>query len=1566
MNRNARLKLITAMLLAVILLLQIAPMGAESVTAGVRTVEIADRRISGDHLSADGISYCIEVTLDERESLEGEAELHVEELTEGAANYDDRLCAVSESMMLENVDQIRFVRLFDIIVFVDGKPFEPEYPAQVKITYSDAIELGDGQEVNIVHFADTGVEVIRAVDLSEDGKELTYKQSGFSVTATVVTTNNLQDGHQYILYARSGNKSYAMTHYSGGRDADIVYGVEINAGTQSGSTVNIDNYGSSIVWTAHKVTVNNSTYWTFSYEENGKTYYLRSYGGLMVGADSDINETGYTTPSRYQWSISNSRLRNLHSANNDNRYLSFSDNGQVFKERVSNSSSAFYFANVSNYTQDAPPTPKIHYVDEDGNELAVVNGRDWTTDSTTTPAYLIYDIDGYEYVKTTLQSIGGTEIRPILRKIGGKWQYTTSTEDSNSITWTNIPADNEEPDRQEDIYVVYKRAAEPVIGGTPKVKQVEGGEKPADPTISKSSIVNGDGTNTLSLSVSGHTAEMEVEKLADVIVIYDTSSSMRRHMGDSTNTYETNSTPVINYTDQDTRMWIAAKAVKSLANTLIGNDTEFINSNGEKLIQMSLISFNAKAEVKCDFTDDYTDFETAVDYLTTDTGTNWEAALDLANHLEVDPERATFVIFVTDGNPSYRMSRGNLLTLDGYPETVNDANLDIRTNNEYYSYRGLLYFGPLNETEPRNYNTAAVTAQSIVSHNKNFYSIGIGNSAGITRLQGLTAAAYNNPAIGRDHTKTADSQEELAQAFEEITASIVALMGHSDIQIMDGIADLTQTVQKSSLVSFADDDFTYYKGHAATAQDVANGLASAEGETVWVSWDPASEGCAEAVYNTETGAVEWNMGPGFMLEEGYTYQVRFKVWPSQEAYDLLADLNNGVKSYDSLTDEEKAQIQEPTTEGGMYTLKTNGETSYTYREATKTGDTVTPTGEPSEPGSFPDVDPLELTTKPLKVMKQWHNNYVDSRLPTDSITLELYGVDPDGVTSHSFKEFQLTKDGGWYAENNYISYGLVTYDTATDAGEKIYEAGHDFTLRETDDEAHYYELTAGVYRPMFINGTPTILEQVDSAPAGMSDSVFHYSDGSHHYYRLDGKIYRDTQSDILMIATNTHRSYMDLNKAVVDESGNSVLNDEEFEYHITFTVPEDIDNYDTVEKYIWFNVYDTVAGRTLSPSEYSYTNAQLGSEFSGPAYANYLVATSGQQLTLKIKQGWNVRFLNLPNGTTYSFEETGIPTGYNFVKAEVSGTRWIANMVDGIDQSTSPQDIPSLPSNNSGNNDNTAINGSIDYANARYNTTYTNKTSPKAVKVLKTKRDGAAVPLPGAVFSLYTQSGYAADPKQAAAAGLTSDEKGMFDLGLLACGTYYLEETSVPYGYSRLSGPVVINVTETGVACGIPFTVSGNDGDGYIVAVPNAPLTAKLPLQIVKILEGRDMEEGEFSFVLQPIKTNGTLDGRPLQTIYNPEGLANQEVTISFSPLEFSGDSLADAPYYDADGNAVYYYVVYEEHGNAGGMTYSDSRHIVKVTLIQEGNKLFAVPQFYPYSGEGSLPAEATVNVTAN
>ncbi len=1401
---------------------------ADAEAAGdVVTADIADQTVSfaasgfsvyavagtiiQDFLSDNGVLYEVKVTYSPSANIPVGAHLKITEFSEEATEYEYARNAVlaDKKARGEWVDLSAFgLAALDIsILDANDNEIEPDAPVQVDIRIKalpgvedlseivDTLEIqhhvetDDGVVVETVYDGSTeasfklntnavvaaegtavdpdsvsaddfnipNIDPDSLIDLgapaSGDDDTISFETPVFSVFTLTWKANRVNPNNMVNLSWKSGTGRNATTygtvriHYYDTENNPIQPPVSDQTVTQeqtisltSGNYVIIPGYTFSRAWVYYDEQA--GTGWNLN--EVGVRFYKQNYYGT----------TYYT----------------LIQHGGENYKVGYYQNNRAYTDDV-----YLYFENTSTQTQSG----KVHY--------GYMNGSTFVEFPTGTPSYtptynnqyqkyLIYDVDGYQY-SYTYRNSSANRIAPYV-SVSGSYYDT----DGNYMGQLS---------NKDEIYLVYETNPSTTQGGTPKLKEVSTEDKPDVPDITKSSVVNGDGTNTLSLSVTGHTKPREVEKLADVIVIFDVSGSMKENI-------DNNEDAANGVNDENSRMYQLKKAVDTLADTLLSD--KYQDSLGNPLIRMSLVSFsNIAQKLGTGFTEDAATFKSWVSGLGADGGTNWEAALKLANTIEVDPERATFVIFVTDGEPTFRYTRGE----------YSDTSLIYPASNSEYDVTDyyLLYnvFGGGNQDlYGKNYAAALVQAKSIVRNTKNLFTIGIGPSVTSLEEFGREAGAGGN--------YTATSSSALEDAFDDITAKIIALMGHSDVQITDGITDLTQTVQKSDLVNFKEDDFTYYKERLATEEEISDSTKIPEGAvienrdgvkyTVWNDWDPTSEGCAKAVYNTATKAVEWNMGEGFMLEEGYTYQVRFKVWPSQAAYDLLADLNNGVKSYSSLSDAEKAQISEPTTTGGMYTLKTNSNTSYTYREATKTGETVTPTGAPSEPGSFPDVDPLQLTTKPLKVMKQWHNNYVDSRTLTDSITMELYGVDSDGTTSHNFKTFTLTKDGGWTAENNYISYGLVTYNTTTNAGEKIYETGHDFTLRETDDEAHYYELTAGVFRPMFINGTPTILEKVDAAPAGMSNGVFHYSDGSHHYYRLDGKIYQDTQSDTLLIATNTHRSYMDLKKVVVDDSGVAAVDDTEFEYKITFTVPAGIANYDTVEKYIWFSVYDSVAKRTLAPSEYNYSGAITpasvdASLYGGTEYANYLVATSGQQLNLKIKQGWNVRFLNLPIGTTYSFEETSIPEGYDFVKAEVSGTRWIANMVDGADQGAT-QTMSSLPTNTSANNGNTGISGTIDFANARYSTTYTNQTLTQQVNILKTSQDGTT-PLSGAVFSLYTESGYNAKPKQASKTELISDGNGKIDLGKLAYGKYYLVETTAPAGYVLLSEPVVIIVGSSGV-----------------------------------------------------------------------------------------------------------------------------------------------------------------------
>lgn len=454
-------------------------------------------------------------------------------------------------------------------------------------------------------------------------------------------------------------------------------------------------------------------------------------------------------------------------------------------------------------------TTTIHYGYMEGNSFIEFANQPSPVNVTTNHhAYLIYDFDGYHYSGNTYyrtnqstnpSSNGGTKIQAMLRyndqygSSNDNWQYRGTSNNSN---WTTIG-------NNSHIYVVYEKNQAITQGGTPTPKQ-DG--TPLDaPDILKESEDQEDGTRILSLSVTGHTKQLEVEKLADVIVVFDVSGSMNNDMNGNTT-----------YNNNNRRLTIAKNAVNNMANTL----STKVNSNGDKLIRMGLISFSNTAKVEQELTNSYgtaaSDFNGAVSGLTAGGGTNWEQALKLANEMAVDSGRATFVIFVSDGDPTFRISRMN----------ANDAQLDILnkdddtsinySNNQFYLSDNLFGTG---STDPSsyNYNAALAQAKAIKNANKSFYTIGISND--VTNMNKLNTDAGGNGSY------TATSSTQLENAFNSIIESMEGTLGWN-AGIIDGVTGLTNLTAKSPIVGVDENSFTYYRND--------------------VEWNPTEHGANEA------------------------------------------------------------------------------------------------------------------------------------------------------------------------------------------------------------------------------------------------------------------------------------------------------------------------------------------------------------------------------------------------------------------------------------------------------------------------------------------------------------------------------------------------------------------------------------------------------------------------------------------------------------------------------------------------------------------------------------------------
>ena len=666
-------------------------------------------------------------------------------------------------------------------------------------------------------------------------------------------------------------------------------------------------------------------------------------------------------------------------------------------------------------------------------------------------------------------------------------------------------------------------------------------------------------------------------------------------------------------------------------------------------------------------------------------------------------------------------------------------------NNWYLSDN---VYGPGdNDKTGQCYAAAVQQGHAIVSAGKSIYTIGISND--VTKVQTFNSDIHGGGAYLAANTSA------LQQAFADIEASISGVSGWGSIMMTDGITKLTNTVQKTGLTNVGG-DFSYWmapapKNWASMTDEQKNAYTPAASD--FVPWDPEAAGAALAEYNRDTGAVEWNMGSTFMPEAGVTYQVRFKVWPSQEAYDYIARLNNGTMDYATLPADVKAQIIKS---GNTYTLKTNEpDANTTYQAATKTGTTVTVTGD-TQALMFPSVEDLKLSADRMKVRKEWINSLDADARWKSPVTLLL--TDSEG---NLYKSIDLNEDNEYTAENNFISCGLAKIEN----GELvIYEQGHDFRLTEPENYAYYWDLDSQIYRPMIIDATLTMLIKTD-APAGMGSLTCYTYQGA-KYYRIAGGTYKAVSTGdaaATLTATNIRRSNLNLTKKVVDEERKPVISSDAFTFTITI--------HDAHGDQVWFSVQkdpddtDTIV-KDLSTS----ADAQV----SGGKNTGYYYANSGTPITVSIEPGWNLRFTNLPNGTTYTISED-VNEKYTFVKAAIDN-----NGTFSVKEGT------------------TAGSGTINESNKQYTVTYTNQTKTQHVHILKTSQDGAT-PLSGAVFSLYTERGYQASPKAASKTGLTSDENGRIDLGGMAYETYYLVETKAPAGYLLLTEPVVITVNSAGV-----------------------------------------------------------------------------------------------------------------------------------------------------------------------
>ena len=615
-----------------------------------------------------------------------------------------------------------------------------------------------------------------------------------------------------------------------------------------------------------------------------------------------------------------------------------------------------------------------------------------------------------------------------------------------------------------------------LLGTTPMNFLAAMAEEPAGdvPKTLKTLKTNNDGTYDITLEVEGVSSQKTDATKANVVVVFDSSGSMdnkattyaytedttgrfRKENGDYLNLYRysswygcyrmdsDNSTTNV-YSDSScstrytgtrytrttvngTRLSVAKTAVNVLANELLSqNDSS--TPGFEDVVEMAFVDFATNVNSIKGPTTSLDTFKGWVNGTNVSTGnnagTNWEAALAAAKGVSFgdgDNDK-TYIIFVSDGNPTFRDSK--------YNNNANDCRTDLgfRCPPDPWGQGG-------SDNNGWNLGAAQVVAGTITAEggNKELYAVGTFGEAG--NMKKLGGTYYD-----------ATNQDALEAAFADIVNKINMGLSVTDLKIEDGI-----TTSASSEVKGTVGHFRY---------------------NVPESWGDDYE---KATF--DGASVHWNPGHDKTLSNGEKASVTFTVWPSQEAMDCIAAIRNGEGCDRNLAEFGLAQNS-----NGSYRLLTNTAATFTYRTRTNTDGVITDSAESARQTIPERRDDTTLPETKLAVTKLWADGMqITQRTDEygDGITLKL-SVDGEEVRTYKFTG---TAEGSEWA-NGYtytIAPGVMKKLTGPEtdgiraSAKKIVtvdgveyavlETGRDYDFVETPDSAHY-ELTKKHFHPMIV------------------------------------------------------------------------------------------------------------------------------------------------------------------------------------------------------------------------------------------------------------------------------------------------------------------------------------------------------------------------------------------------------------------------------------------------------------------------------------------------------------------
>ena len=940
------------------------------------------------------------------------------------------------------------------------------------------------------------------------------------------------------------------------------------------------------------------------------------------------------------------------------------------------------------------------------------------------------------------------------------------------------------------------------------------------PDHSKTLTDNKDGTYTIELTVTGDadTETTTTVNKSNVVLVIDTSGSMANPATDEYNTYtynastydsntyyygRTNSGTYVRlgrynnqwyrtdnenyyygtvYTPAVTRLDAAKAAACDLVDKLLANNKDE-TLNGVSLrdiVEISVVSFagvrgnvnGVNHGVITTYSGSHTDgtaIKNWINALTQVGGTNWERALSTAltqaNAYSSQTGETTSVIFLTDGMPTFygNDSGTGQETADNVHSCWNNADDDARAIvNAGYTLYNIFAFG----------------ADSTGFNNDN-------NRTPSDYLKSLTNYAYRGTGTyanteSTDYTRKyffdAKDTSALEAAFTAIINNISNTLGIAEVGIADGttshvsagtgvavdIIDTDPDSAKYWMEWNVNNDGTFdmtinnvTKTYTATQNGENVVISWLDGETaktatykgkvsggkVKIQWESATDFYNVAPNDAEftDDSVNWDLSGAGVLLDNVTYSYSFVVYPSQYTLDTIADLKNGTIEYDDLPGDVGDYIVD--NGGGSYSFRTNTTATLSYN------DTRTDDGPQSI--TFTPPTPQKADAQEMDLKKLWAGSYQRSDGTLEEQQPVIFTILRDNASAGTIT-LEYNEDPNLsYTGSIFIANGLMTVDKVNKVV-SIKDPGHDYQLQEPTGLTYHWELDADILHPMIVNGNQEMLRRLENneIPEEMGSDAY-YTDGTNEYYKMGSYTYVSSGSNAALTATNIRRSNLNLTKAV---QGKDAPADALFTFNITVNSANGLDGK---PEDLWFSVQDADENTIYPIPGISNATEEAGG-------TGYYYVTSGTTFTVQMKAGWNLRFTNVLTGTTYTMEETTLPTGFEFVKVECN-----------VDEEGTEKD-PVVTGQ--------SISGTVVQGDKSYIVTYTNKfefatVSPEVTKVLSVP---TGVTGPTDITGWYT---FTLKPANGGSMRIAADEDVVTELNKITAAPYVYDGVT----YTKIS-----------------------------------------------------------------------------------------------------------------------------------------------------------------------------------